>query len=43
MDHAPVVIKKKKKEIADIIARYYEVTPENYEIKVILKQNKKRA
>lgn len=44
MDHSPVVITRMKKEIADIIARYYdEVSPENYEIKVILKQNKKRA
>ena len=43
MDHSPVVITRMKKEIADIIARYDEVSPENYEIKVILKQNKKRA
>lgn len=32
-----------KKEISDIISRYYEITPENYEIKVVLKQQKKRA
>ena len=43
MDHSPSMIMRMKKEIADIIARYYEVSPENYEIKVILKQNKKRA
>ncbi len=43
MEHSPAMITRMKKEIADIIARYYEVSPENYEIKVILKQNKKRA
>ena len=43
MEHTPAIKTKKKKEIADIIARYYEVSPDNYEIKVILKQNKKRA
>ena len=30
MDHSPVVITRMKKEIADMIARYYEVSPENY-------------
>ncbi|MCI7086532.1 MAG: cell division topological specificity factor MinE [Lachnobacterium sp.] len=43
MEHSPAMITRMKKEIADIIARYYEVSPDNYEIKVILKQNKKRA
>ena len=43
MDHSPVVITRMKNDIADIIATYYEVSPENYVIKVILKQNKKRA
>ena len=32
-----------KREIADIISRYYEIAPDSYEIKVVLKQNKKRA
>lgn len=32
-----------KKEISDIISRYYEIAPDNYEIKVVLRQNKKRA
>lgn len=43
MEHSPVMVTRMKKEIADIIARYYEVSLDNYEIKVILKQNKKRA
>lgn len=43
LENSPAMITRMKKEIADIIARYYEVSPENYEIKVILKQNKKRA
>jgi septum formation topological specificity factor MinE len=32
-----------KKEIAEIVGRYFDVLPDGYEIKVILKQNKKRA
>ncbi len=32
-----------KQEIAVIVNRYFELEPDNYEIKVILKQNKKRA
>ena len=43
MDHSPVVITRMKKEISDIISRYYDITPEDYEIRVILKQNRKRA
>lgn len=43
MEHSPAMITRMKREIADIITRYYDVSPGNYEIKVILKQNKKRA
>lgn len=43
MECSEVEMSRMKKEIADIISRYYEITPENYEIKVVLKQNKKRA
>lgn len=32
-----------KKEISEIVSRYFDVQPDEYEIKVILKQNKKRA
>ncbi len=32
-----------KQEIAVIVSRYFSLEPENYEIKVILKHNKKRA
>ncbi len=32
-----------KKEISEIVSRYFDVPPDGYEIKVILKQNKKRA
>ena len=32
-----------KKEISDIVFRYYDINPEEYEIKVVLKQVKKRA
>lgn len=43
MECSPSVMNRMKKEISDIIARYYEISPDNYEISVILKQNKKRA
>lgn len=32
-----------KKEISEIVSRYFDVPSDGYEIKVILKQNKKRA
>ena len=43
MENSPNLMERMKKEISDIISRYYDVSAENYEIKVILKQNKKRA
>lgn len=43
MECSEMEMSRMKKEIADIISRYYEIMPENYEIKVVLKQNKKRA
>lgn len=42
-EHSPLLMRRMKKEISDIIFRYYEIAPENYEIRVILKQNRKRA
>jgi septum formation topological specificity factor MinE len=36
---SPLTARRMKKEIFDIIARYYEISPEDYEIKVVLKQN----
>ncbi len=39
----PDTMVQMKKEISDIIGKYFEISPEKYEIKVILKQNKKRA
>lgn len=43
LDCTPSAMTRMKKEIAEIISRYYEVSAENYEIKVILQQDKKRA
>ncbi len=40
---APDLMARMKKEISDIVSRYFEINPEKYEIKVILKQTKKRA
>ena len=43
MEQSPITMRRMKKEISDIISRYYDITPEDYEIRVILKQNRKRA
>lgn len=43
MDTSPVALRRMKKEISAIISRYYDLDPENYEIRVILKPNRKRA
>lgn len=43
LEHSPDAARRMKKEISDIISRYFEIAPENYEIKVVLKQTKKRA
>ena len=42
-DRSPALMERMKKEISDIVSRYCEIAPENYEIKVILKQDRKRA
>ncbi len=43
LECTPSAMSRMKKEISEIIARYYEVALDNYEIKVILQQDKKRA
>ncbi len=43
VDASPVALRRMKKEISAILSRYYNLAPENYEIRVILKQNRKRA
>ena len=37
----PELMNRMKQEVAEIIGRYFEVSPDSYEIKVILKQNRK--
>lgn len=43
LDGSSIQMMQMKKEISDIVARYYEVDAANYEIQVIVKQMKKRA
>lgn len=43
VDCTPDNMKQMKREISEVIGRYFEITPDMYEIKVLLKQNKKRA
>ena len=42
-EHSPAAARRMKKEISDIISRYFEFSPDDYEIRVVLKQNRKRA
>ncbi|MCI7322569.1 MAG: cell division topological specificity factor MinE [Lachnospiraceae bacterium] len=42
-ERSPALMERMKREISDIVSRYCEIEPENYEIKVILKQDRKRA
>jgi septum formation topological specificity factor MinE len=35
----PIMARRMQKEIFEIISRYYEISPDDYEIKVVLKQN----
>ena len=42
-DRSPSLMEIIKKEISYIVSRYCEIAPENDEIKVILKQDRKRA
>lgn len=43
VDCEPDRMAQMKKEISEIVSRYFDIAPDGYEIKVILKQNKKRA
>lgn len=43
LDGASIQMMQMKKEISEIVSRYYELDSENYEINVTLKQTKKRA
>jgi septum formation topological specificity factor MinE len=40
---SPLTARRMKKEIFDIIARYYEISPEDYEIKVVIRQNSEKS
>ena len=37
----PELMNRMKQEVSEIIGRYFELSPDSYEIKVILKQNRK--
>ena len=37
----PELMNRMKQEVCEIIGRYFELSPDSYEIKVILKQNRK--
>lgn len=42
-ENSPDAAKRMKKEISEIISRYFEIAPDNYEIRVVLKQNKEKS
>lgn len=43
IDCEPDRMAQMKKEISEIVSRYFDVAPDGYDVKVILKQSKKRA
>jgi cell division topological specificity factor MinE len=43
LTNSPIAARRMKKEISDVIARYAEIEPQDYEIRVVLKQNRERA
>ena len=40
---SPEMLVQMKKEITEIVFKYFEISPEQYEIKVSLRPNQKRA
>lgn len=42
LEHASVDVSQLKKEISALLGRYFNISPEMFEIKITLKQDKKR-
>ena len=42
LEHSSVDVSQLKKEISALVGRYFNVSPELFEIKITLKQDKKR-
>lgn len=40
---SPEQMSQLKKEVASVVGKYFDLDPDTYEIKIVLKQNKKRA
>lgn len=42
LEHSSVDVSQLKKEISALVGRYFDISPELFEIKITLKQDKKR-
>ena len=42
LEHSSVDVSQLKKEISTLVGRYFNLSPEMFEIKITLKQDKKR-
>ena len=40
---SPEQMNQLKKEVAGVVGKYFDLDPDTYEIKIVLKQNSKRA
>lgn len=40
---SPEQMTQLKKEVAGVVGKYFDLNPDTYEIKIVLKQNRKRA
>ena len=40
---SPEQMNQLKKEVAGVVGKYFDLDPDTYEIKIVLKQNRKRA
>ncbi len=42
LEHSAIDVLQLKKEISALVGRYFNISPDNFEIKITLKQDKKR-
>ena len=40
---SPEQMNQLKKEVTGVVGKYFDLDPDTYEIKIVLKQNRKRA
>lgn len=43
VESSPEQMRQMKREVAGVVGKYFDLDPDTYEIKIVLKQNRKRA